>query len=291
MTATITDRAAWLDARRKGIGSSDAAAVLGLDPYRTPLGVWAEKRGLVPPVEETPAMRRGRLLEDHILDEAERLLDCGPLARQAFVQHPLRCWQLATLDGLAESGLIVEAKTVGMRQARLWGEPGTDEIPDGYMVQVQHQMAVNGSDEAAVVALIGGSDLHVYRVRRDDRLIGRMVDLQAAFWASVIEGVEPPVTDAADAEVLAYLHPATDAAINLPPDVAKLADDYAEFGRVAREANASRDLLKAQILAAMGDAGRGTLPDGRTIVRRTIKRDGYTVKPSEYQTLTIKGDR
>jgi putative phage-type endonuclease len=287
-----TDRADWLAARRAGIGSSDAAAVLGVCPYRTAFQVWAEKRGLMPPPVETPAMRRGLLLEGHILDEAERLLECGTLCRQVFVAHPDRPWQLATLDGLTADGtLIVEAKTVGYRQAHLWGEPWTDEVPDAYLVQVQHQLAVTGIGRAAVVALIGGSDLNVYHVERDDRLIGQLVDLEAAFWAGVRDGVEPPVTDPADAEILAFLHPITDAAIDLPPDVAELVDAYQDTGRTIRALEVSRGLARAQLLAALGDAGRGTLPDGRAVVRRLVKRAGYVVDPSEFQTLTVKETR
>jgi putative phage-type endonuclease len=284
---------AWLEARRKGIGSSDAAVVLGLSPYRTPLALWAEKRGLAPPQPETPAMRRGKLLEAHILDEAQELLGCElpSGARQVFLQHRDRPWQIATLDGLTVDGLVVEAKTVGWRSARFWGEPGTDEIPEPYLVQVQHQLAVAGRDEAAVVALIGGSDLHVYRIRRDDRLIDRMTAIEAAFWACVLDAVEPPVTDAADAEVLAYLHPPTDAAVELWGAVAAIADRYEECGRAAREAGQARDLARAELLAAMGDASRGTLPDGRTVSRKLVRREAYTVKASEYTTLTVKAPK
>ena len=46
----------WLAIRRTGIGSSDIAGVLGLSPWASPYTVWADKRGRVPPVEQTEAM-------------------------------------------------------------------------------------------------------------------------------------------------------------------------------------------------------------------------------------------
>ena len=50
MTYTVVTTAAqgsdeWLDARRNGIGGSDVAAVLGANPWRTPLEVWLSKTG------------------------------------------------------------------------------------------------------------------------------------------------------------------------------------------------------------------------------------------------------
>lgn len=293
MTMTLIDapdRAAWLDARRRGIGSSDAAAVLGVDPHRTPLMVYCEKRGLAEPFEGNFHTRRGLAVEPVILDEAERLLGSPIADRQVFCASADRPWQLATLDGLTADGRVVEAKSVGRRQWAMWGEEGTDDVPMHYLAQVQHQLAVTGRDEAVIAADLGG-EVVLYRVRRDERLIGRMVEIEAAFWAGVLDGIAPPVTDAADVEVLARLHPVTDAAIDLPPDVAAIVDRYAEFGRVAREAEAQRALAKAELLAALGDAGRGTLPDGREVVRSLVSRPEHSVKACQFQALRVRTPR
>ena len=56
----------WHKARRKGLGGSDIAAILGISKWRTPMDVWVEKMGLVEPSEESYAMMRGRILEDAI---------------------------------------------------------------------------------------------------------------------------------------------------------------------------------------------------------------------------------
>lgn len=288
MVALVTDRESWLAARRNGIGSSDAAAILGVCPYKTPLGVYLDKIGEAPPTPETPAMRRGLLLEDDILNEAESLLGCGPLRRQAFTRHPERPWQIATVDGLSHDGLIVEAKVVGMRQAWQWGEPGTDEVPDGYLVQVQHQLAVTGGQEAVIAALIGGSDLHIYRLTRNDRLIARMTEMEAGFWSGVIDRVPPPPTDPSDAEIVSYLHPPTEAAVELPPNVAEIVGRYTAYGKQAAEADRLRGLARAELLAALAGAGRGTLPDGREVRQKAVTVKEHLVKASEYVRLTIK---
>lgn len=56
----------WLEDRRKSIGGSDAAAVIGLNRYRTPMEVYADKLGAFPPKEDTEAMRLGRDLEEYV---------------------------------------------------------------------------------------------------------------------------------------------------------------------------------------------------------------------------------
>ena len=38
-------------------GGSDVAAICGLSPFETPLGVWMRKTGKAPPVEENEYMR------------------------------------------------------------------------------------------------------------------------------------------------------------------------------------------------------------------------------------------
>ena len=59
-------RGTWLEARRGSLGGSDAAAVLGLNPYASPYSVWAEKTGRVPDKPDNEAMRLGRDLEDYV---------------------------------------------------------------------------------------------------------------------------------------------------------------------------------------------------------------------------------
>lgn len=53
-------------ARAKGIGSSELAAILGLDSYRTPLDVWMEKTGRKPKFEGNEATFRGNVFENAV---------------------------------------------------------------------------------------------------------------------------------------------------------------------------------------------------------------------------------
>ena len=54
------DRNEWLEYRKSGIGSSEVATILGLNPFETPYQLWRRKIGLDEPKTETFAMKAGR---------------------------------------------------------------------------------------------------------------------------------------------------------------------------------------------------------------------------------------
>lgn len=197
----VPDRTAWLEARRTGIGGSDVAAILGLSKWATPLQVYQQKRGELGDQPDNPAMRWGRYLE--------------PVVRQAYadetgnevrvldqmLRHPLHEFMVANLDGFVapEHGprRIFEAKTA--RTAEGWGEPGSDEIPQPYLLQVQHYLAVTGFIVADVAVLVGGSDFRIYEVPEDRELQEMMIDAEAEFWSRVQRGDPPEPVTVADA--------------------------------------------------------------------------------------------
>lgn len=60
------NRAEWLEYRKSGIGSSEVATIVGLNPWETPYQLWRRKMGLDAPKEETFAMKAGHYLEDAV---------------------------------------------------------------------------------------------------------------------------------------------------------------------------------------------------------------------------------
>lgn len=193
------DREAWLAKRRTGIGGSDVAAILGLSRWKTPLDVYLDKRGELPPQPDSEPMLWGRLLEPLILDEFQRRHGVTVERGMAVIRDGERPWMLASLDGFVPHlGAVVEAKTA--RVADGWGEPGTDEIPAYYQTQVAHYLAVTGARLAFVPVLIGASDFRVYQVERDEQFIDDLVEAERAFWHDhVLAGVAPDPVNAADA--------------------------------------------------------------------------------------------
>jgi putative phage-type endonuclease len=186
----------WLQERRSGIGGSDAAAILGLSKWKTPLEVYMEKRGELAPRPDNESMRWGRVLEPVIRQQyAERT---GRVVRvpDYIVYHQDHSFMLANLDGVTDDRRVVEIKTA--RTSQGWGDPGTDEVPQEYLLQVQHYMAVTGFGVADVAVLIGGSDFRVYEVPADRELQEMLIESEAEFWHRVEQGIPPEPVSYAD---------------------------------------------------------------------------------------------
>lgn len=280
-------RDVWLEVRRQGIASSDAAAIVGLSPWGTPLDVWLEKRGLSAGKVATQAMHWGTRLEPVIADayaeRTGRTLEIPP----KLIRCTYTPWLLASLDRVSDER-IVELKTA--RTADGWGEPGTDEIPEQYIVQVHHQMLVTGAELADVAVLIGGSDFRVYNVPRNESLIDSLFVREREFWATV-QGDAAPDPDWAHAHtprLIARMHGVADGSqVALPWEMAEEAIVYRSLGEQIKTAEERRDVAKAKILHAMGDAAFGLLPDGSRCSRRLIRRRGFEVAPAEFYQFRV----
>jgi len=240
-----------VEARRHGLGGSDASAIVGVNPYRGPLDVWARFHLPTEHVESAPA-RWGNLLEPAVCEEYAHREGVKLRTVEASVRHPEHPWMLANPDRLvvgARRGL--EAKTAGIRQAARWGEGDGSEpgdVPDEYRIQCHHYMAVFDYDEWDVAALIGGQDFRVYRLHRDLEMEEMLIEAEREFWERyVVTGRQPPADASPNAEEWAgRLYPrntlppveATDerVAAALEYDRARAATDVAEEQKRAASA-------------------------------------------------------
>src|SRR5262245_60175121 len=134
------NREDWLRKRMSGIGGSDAPAALGMSQWKTPLALYMEKRGETPLLEiETEPMRWGKLVEPLIRQEyAERTGQVVRMPEDFVRNNRLPSFMFCNPDGITDSGRLVEIKKSRTREA--WGEPGSDDIPPMYMIQVQHNL-------------------------------------------------------------------------------------------------------------------------------------------------------
>lgn len=201
-TAVSIGRAEWLRQRRNGIGGSDAAAVLGLSKWATPFDVWLQKRG---EIEERPDSDRlwwGRMLEEPIAKRYTYETGRKLVSLEDMLAHPEHPELIANPDRIAPSDEIgVEIKTADVFTADQWGEPGTDEIPQAYVVQCLHYMAVTGFDRWDCAVLLGGSDFRIYTIRRDLALEREMIDRLCSWWRRhIIEGERPPIQASPETE-------------------------------------------------------------------------------------------
>ena len=171
----------WLEVRKSGIGSSDAAASVGLSPYQSMLELWLVKTGRdaglpkIDPNDESSPMYWGTLLEPIVAAHYTKRTGNRVRKINAVLQHPDpdKHWMLANIDRevVGDSTVqILECKTAGEFGSRLW----CDGVPEYVQLQVQHQLAVTGKAAADVCVLICGQEIRVYRVDRDESLIARL---------------------------------------------------------------------------------------------------------------------
>ena len=269
MSATL------LQLRRSGIGATDASAVLGLNPWRTPLQVWAEKRGEAPPVEQTDAMLWGTILEPVVAARYGEVTGRVLWAPEQVIHHPRHDMLLCSPDRFVmgeQRGL--ECKTANAFAAHEWGPAGTDEVPQHYLIQCLHCMLVTGYAAWDLAVLIGGSDFRIYHIRRDEALLGALCSKLVAWWQRhMVEGVEPAAMRG-DVEWLPLRYRDHDDVL-LPAGVedALLAAEYKRASADERDATERKESAKARLMQAIGDHD-GLQGEGwRVTWRRTVDRD------------------
>lgn len=269
------ERAAWLAWRSKGIGGSDAAAIAGLSPWKSPYVVWLEKTGqLLDDGHESEAMRWGTLLEPVIADEFEHRTGLYVTHRQLQAENPEEPWRRATLDGLVaepsrheldEALGIYEGKTTSTIR---YGLDWSSGIPDHYALQVQHNLAVTGQDRAWVTCLIGGQELVIHEVERDPDVIAELLEIEREFWWRV-EHMKPPAADGtsrtADAIREAFSEPTPGRTIELPDELRQHLYALADARALKKQAEAREKEAQNALMAALGDA-EAALLDGREVI-------------------------
>jgi putative phage-type endonuclease len=246
----------WLEARENGIGASQAAAAIGLSEWQSPIGLWAEKLGLVPPIEENVSMRIGSALEPLIAQMYTEATGVKIRRANNLRQHAEHPFMLASLDrraGRKPIELKFSARAVG------YGEPGTDEVPDDVLVQVLHQLAVLDEPEGDVALLKpGADDVLIYPITRTPEAEAAIVERETVFWDHVVTRTEPPVDGSeATRRALTAMYPR--GADELVVDADGETAEAMRHLRITREEIAAREAwrneLEAKIKAAMLAAG------------------------------------
>ncbi len=288
VTTKALPREDWLAVRKQGIGSSDAAAAVGLNPYKSQLELWLEKTGRdsnlpkVDPHDEESPMYWGNLLEPIVAAHYTKRTGNRVRRINAVLQHPDpdKAWMLANIDREvtgADDVQILECKTAGINGARLWKEG----VPEYVQLQVQHQLAVTGKAAADVAVLLGGQHLEIHRIERDESLIARLVQLERQFWEYVVTDTPPPADGSASAELaLRCLYPEDQGqTVDFTQD-RTLSSAFADLLSV-RQSIADYEKLEAQfkqtIQQAMGEASKAIFETGAVTWKKAKDSSGLDV--------------
>lgn len=257
----------WRAERMRGIGGSEAGAILGMNPHRTPIQVYLEKTGQAEPFEGNEAttwgtrlepMIRNAFPEEYLLrEQKETAVAEYPFMLQS-TEHP---FMLANVDGqmidpvYGNGGL--EVKLTSVLMAKAWEH---DRLPDTYYAQVQHYAAVTGWPYFMVVALIG-YHLEWRYVPRNEEFIGKLIATEQEFWERHVLGDELPEPSGktADSEALASLYPSsTDEVVELPPELERVMGEYLVLKDQISAKKERKTQIAQRIKAHLGEAKVGS---------------------------------
>ena len=244
----------------KGIGGSDAGAILGLDPYRSVFAVYCDKLGLLPEQPDNEAMRQGRDLENYVALRFEeqtglRVRRCGYM-----LQHPKISWALANVDRLIvgkHAGL--ECKTTSVLTRTKYDR---GDIPAQYYAQCMHYIAVTGLPVWYLAVLVLNKAFYVFTVERDEAEVKSLLEAERDFWEGHVLPQVPPEPDgsAQAGKVIAQLHPAAEAGSDEPLALYEESDRIARYldldGQI-KQLTAVRDGIKQRLQLRLGDSLEG----------------------------------
>lgn len=294
----------WLEFRRKGIGGSDAAAVLGISPFRTKVDLYYDKLGL--PVDNSEdnwvAMEMGNLLEELVVRIFAKKTGLKIRPMPIMFQHPDHPWMLADVDRLVitqdNETAILEIKTTNYNARGKWEYNGKPIVPPYYEAQGRHYMAVMDLDCVYYCCLYGNNEDEVIirRIDRDRDYEAELIALEEDFWVNNVQSkVQPPYAEN-DGELILEsmrrcLGPSYKDAVPivLPTAQADNIHRFVELKAVKRELDSQSRLmdkellrLKAQILAGMAGNSSAVYED---------KNGSYTItfNPS-YREEILKND-
>jgi putative phage-type endonuclease len=287
----------FLITRKKGLGGSDAGAILGLSKWKSPLAVYFSK--VTDEVDEKmsvaaelghelePFLRRK--LKQWLLDNEE--IDVEIKEYKHTMQHKIYDFMLCNVDGLyhdpkRDKMIGVEAKTTSAYGESEWKEGC---LPDNYYAQVQHNLAVSGLDEFKVVFLIGNSKWDVLTVERNEEFIEKLIEFERKFWEENVLKEVPPVPSGLECDTNIYKElfkeEEPETIIELD-DLKGTYDRYKELVKEKKEIDKEMELIKQVFMSRIGNNEAATV-EGKKITWKTTKKEGHWVGPTEYRSIRI----
>ena len=294
-TESMTN-AEWLQHRRKGIGGSDVAAILGFNPWRSGLSVYYSKVD-GQEQEENLSMKVGKALEPLLREElvkwyAEKKGETVTVEEVPFIlQHPENPILLANLDGLIHrAGEIrgAELKTSASLAGRdEWGE---DTVPDMHYFQIQHYIGVTGIEAFDLAALLFNRQFVRHEIPANKEVIEILQKKVTDFWNTYIVPRVPPAPEGLDddTEILKKLYPSEQGEpIKFPPHFQELYDNYKQLREEEKIISKAIAKSKQELMAEMRDAPVGIFPNGKKATWKTVERKEHTVNASSSRVFKV----
>lgn len=178
---------AWHQYRKGKIGSSDAAAVMGISPWKTSRQLWEEYKGLRVPFQGSEASKRGSDLEPLALQWVEE--KTGLQFVPDVLEHPTYSRIIASLDGInILHKTLLEVKS----SDRFYEMAIKGKVFPEIACQIQHQLMVTGWDKA-LLCCYNGFEGKIIDIERDEDFIQSMLEKELEF-LELMDGDVPPAS-------------------------------------------------------------------------------------------------
>lgn len=276
--------------RMKGIGGSDAPAILGISPWSTPLDVYFSKVGVEPesvPVADLASEIRkdlGNELESAILRRWSKL-EGKPVECPPTLVHPDLPWMLGNVDGLVGTDEGVEAKLVlSPAQAARLGPDFTDEGLPEHVVQCHHYLAVTGRKRWHLVYFDPQKGLRRYIIDRDAGLQKMLIERERDFWGCV-EARKPPIETATVDDIdnlMRVFGRDNGSLLEATPYQMTLAQQYQEARLREKAASDEKRALYGELAREIG-AASGFAWEGGKVTWKAAKKG-----PPNYKDLSLR---
>lgn len=193
--------------RRSYLGGTDAAAVLGLSRWTTGLQVWSVKTGqIIPEDVDSEAALLGKELEDYVARRFSKITGKKVQRVNETLYHPEYKFLGANIDRrVVGENAVLECKTATMWKYREWKD---EDIPQEYLIQVLHYMAVGGFTKGYIACLIGNHKFVWKEISYDKKVLDDLINKEVRFWNDfVVTGRMPMTVSSNDSDVLYQLFP------------------------------------------------------------------------------------
>jgi len=273
----FNSRDEWLNARKDGIGASEVATLVGVNPWETKLQLWRSKKGLEAPKEENFAMKAGHYLEDAvskfyadatgatIIESSATDFMLVDDKRSYLRVSPDRTYWAKNDTHNISNKRILECKTTQM-------DIDVDNIPMHWFCQLQMNLGVAGLKHGALAWLTQGRKFGYKEIDFDPDTYNWLVECVEEFWYNhIVANVEPEAVNVDDTLIKFPRHllgktiVADDAMIDTCRRLREVKEEI-------KSLTITKDALEGELKMAMEDA-EAIIKDGKPLVTWKSAKD------------------
>ena len=262
MSVTIirpADHNEWLQHREQGIGSSEVATILGLNPWETPYQLWRRKKGLDKGKSETFAMKAGHYLEDAVSmfwhDETGRDIikrSAGDWlmvnTEKPFMRvSPDRTYWLSGMPHNNANKGILECKTTQMRI-----DP--DDLPKYWFCQVQYQLGVAEYEQGSLAWLSQGREFGYKDISLVPDFFAWICEEVTKFWIDNVQGNIEPEAQSVEDVLLRYNRHTDGKILEVSDDIFTTCNDLKALKEQIAKLDEHKEELETKIKMCFADA-------------------------------------